>query len=138
MADLYRHQEGLFRRRGHQDRPRLRAGQFGRDPAARGRRCQCEHRQRPGRSDPRNRQGRAARDRAHRDAAAALYVAGEARHQEHEGAQGQGRFRRRREGHHAHLLRAHAGAERRRSEGRRPHLCGRNLGPPRRAAVGRR
>ena len=32
------------------------------------------------------------------------------------------------EGHHPHLLRAHAGAERRRSEGRRPDLCGRDLG----------
>ncbi len=41
------------------------------------------------------------------------------------------------EGHHPHLLRAHAGAERRRPQGRRPDLCGRDLGAAGGAAVGR-
>ena len=58
---------------------------------------------RPGRSDPRHRQGRADRDRAHRDAGAALCPAGQARHQELDGSQGQDHLDRRPEGHHPHL-----------------------------------
>ncbi len=59
--------------------------------------------------------GGADRDRAHRNAGAALCGARQARHQALGRPQGQDHLDRRPEGYHAHLSRAHGGAERRSS-----------------------
>ncbi len=86
------------------------------------------HVDRPRRSDPRHRQGRADRDRAARSAVAALRADREAGHQEHQGAQGQDHLARRPEGHHQDLRRAHAGAERRQAGRVRHGVRRRDLG----------
>ena len=98
---------------------------------------QSDGRQRHRRSDPRHRQGRADRDLARRHAGAALCAARQARDQEHQGPQGQDHQHRRREGHHPHLRRTHAGAERRQAERGRLRVRGRDLGAAVGAAIGR-
>ena len=104
--------EWLLRRCRHQGRPGLRPVIDGDRAAGRGRFDQPDGRQRPRRSDPRHRQGRADRDLARRHAGAALCAAGQAGDQEHQGPQGQDHQHRRRQGHHPHLCRTHAGAQR--------------------------
>ena len=81
--------------------------------AAHRRFARCGAVDRAGRSDPRHRQRRVHRHRAHRDAGAALRAARQAGDQALERPQGQDHFDRRPQGHHAHLSRAHGGAERR-------------------------
>ena len=61
LAELCRDREGLLRGRRHQARSGVRAIQRRGDPAARGRLASSLDQLRPGRSDPRHREGRAAR-----------------------------------------------------------------------------
>ena len=114
LAGLCRHQEGLLRRGERQGRHRLRASRARRvmQQLAAG---SLEHQlsTRPGRSDPRDRQGRADRDRSLRDAGAALRAARQAGDQELKDLKGKIISVGGAEGHHPDLRRAHAGAARR-------------------------
>ena len=72
-------EKGFFAAAGIKPDIVLRAVQRLGDPAARGGLDQFLHQLRPGRSDPRHREGRAARDHPHRGADAALFAAGQVR-----------------------------------------------------------
>ena len=113
VAGLHRHHPRASSPQRISSRHRLRAVEREPDPAAHGGLARHHHVDRAGRSDPRHRSGRADRDRALRDAGAALCAGGEARHREPRRPQGQADLARRGEGHHPHLCRAHAGAARR-------------------------
>ena len=129
LAELRRDREGLLRRRRHQARSGVRAVQRRGDPAARGRLDQRLDQLRPGRSDPRHREGRAARAScASRCRSPPYALLGQARDQEHQGPQGQDALGRRRQGHHPHLRRADAGGERRQARRVRHDVCRRDLG----------